>query len=389
MNPADNATVEPAEMKGGVRVARQAASSTGQDLGAFEKRRHRPMVMMQHAKRYERLVRVAVAIGLASAAVMAASVELKRGEDQTDVTVGGKPFTTYYFHKDVAKAFLMPLRTPSGVIVSRPFPVFNDVSMADRKLPGFEPHQRPLYFSHGDINGLDFWSEAVFNSASARPDAKQPAAPRPVRAYGHMTLMKLEEVKDGPDSGTIRARFSLEDSNNRVLGEETQTYTFRGDDRTRTIDCEYVFYALGNPIVFGDTKEGTFAVRLNAELSTPHDHMLNSRGAVGEPAIWGKPAEWVNYSGTVSGKTVGVVAFEHPSSFRHPTTWHARAYGLLAANPFAAREFTSDDKQDGSWTVPERKTITFRYRVVIYDGEFTPAQLADMYKQYAAGGGTH
>ena len=143
----------------------------------------------------ERLVRVAVAVGLASAGVMAATVELKRGEDRIEVMVGGKPFTTYYFLKDVAKAYLMPLRTPSGVIVSRPFPVFNDVSMADRKLPGFEPHQRPLYFGHGDIDGVDFWSEAVFSSAFAA-NAKQPAAPRPVRAHGHMTLIKLEEVKE-------------------------------------------------------------------------------------------------------------------------------------------------------------------------------------------------
>lgn len=338
----------------------------------------------QCKKRYQCLILLPVALGLAAAPLMAASVELKRGEDQIEVTIGGKPFTTYYFHKDVAKAYLMPLQTPSGVVVSRPFPLFNDVSMADRKLPGFEPHQRPLYFGHGDIDAVDLWSEAVFSSALARPDAKQPATPRPLRAHGHMTLVKLEEVQGGPDSGTIRARFNIEDPNNRVLAEETQTYIFRGDERTRIIDCEYVFYALGNPIVFGDTKEGTFAVRLNAELSTPHDHMLNSRGAVGEPAIWGKPADWVNYSGTVSGKTVGVVAFDHPSSFRHPTTWHARGYGLLAANPFAAREFTSDDKQDGSWTVPERKSITFRYRVVIYDGELTPAQLADMYKQYSA-----
>src|ERR1017187_4808938 len=126
------------------------------------------MRVKQYAKRYERVVRVAVAMGLASAAMMAASVELKRGEDQIEVTIGGKPFTTYYFHKDVAKAYLMPLRTPSGVIVSRPFPVFNDVSMADRKLPGFEPHQRPLYFDHGDIDGVDFWSEAVFSRAYGR-----------------------------------------------------------------------------------------------------------------------------------------------------------------------------------------------------------------------------
>ena len=327
----------------------------------------------------------AILVSVASATLMAASVELKRGEDQIEVLIGGKPFSTYYFHKEVVKPYLMPLRTPSGVIVSRPFPVFNDVSRADRSLPGFEPHQRPLYFDHGDIDGVDFWSEGVFSSAYGRASAApKQTNPATARARGQMRLIKIEEVQGGPDSGVIRARFALEDPNHRVLAEETQTYTFRGDARRNIIDCEYVVYAGANPVVFGDTKEGTFAVRLNAALSTPHDNMLNSKGAVGEPAIWGKPADWVNYSGTVSGKQVGVVAFDHPSSFRHPTTWHARAYGLLAANPFAAREFTNDEKQDGSWTVPERKSITFRYGVVIYDGEYTPAQLADMYKQYIA-----
>jgi len=329
--------------------------------------------------RCERVACGLLALGLASAAMAAAPVEMKRGADQIEVIIGGKPFTTYYFLKDVVKPYLMPLQTPAGVVVSRPFPVRNDVSMANPKDDSFEPHQRPLYFDHGDIDGVDFWSEAVFHSVYGRP-----ATPGPPRAYGHMSLVKLEEVKGGPESGTIRARFTLEDPNNRVLGEETQSYTFSGDDRTRVVDCEYVIYAGASPIVFGDTKEGTFGIRLGAELSAPHDHMLNSRGAMGEPAIWGKPADWVNYSGTVSGKAVGVVAFDHPSSFRHPTTWHARAYGLLAANPFAAREFTGDDKQDGSWAVPERKSIKFRYRVVIYDGEFTPAQLAQMYKAYAA-----
>lgn len=344
------------------------------------------MVMREQSTKYERLVRVVVATGLISTAAIAAPVELRPGQDRIQVVIGGKPFTTYYFLKDVAKPYLMPLQTPSGVVVSRPFPVANDISMADRKLPGFEPHQRPLYFDHGDIDGVDFWSEAAFSSAYGRRRRAQTNPPLARRAHGHMTLVKLEEVQGGPEAGTIRARFNLEDPNNRVLGQETQTYTFHGDDRTRSVDCEYIIYAGANAIVFGDTKEGTFAVRLNAELSTPHDHMLNSHGAVGEPAIWGKPADWVDYSGTVSGKTVGVVAFDHPSSFRHPTTWHARAYGLLAANPFAAREFTKDPNKDGSWTVPERKAITFRYRVVIYDGEFTPAQLADMYKAYAASG---
>jgi hypothetical protein len=93
----------------------------------------------------------------------------------------------------------------------------------------------------------------------------------------------------------------------------------------------------------------------------------------------------VNYSGVVSGKPVGIAVFDSPSSFRHPTTWHARAYGLLAANPFALREFTKDRNQDGSWTIPEGQSLKFRYRVLIYDGELTPAQLAEQYRQYAAG----
>jgi Family of unknown function (DUF6807) len=337
------------------------------------------------------LWRLAIVLAAVSAVAMAASVELKQGDGQIEIIIGGKAFATYYFHKDVAKPYLMPLRTPSGIVVSRPFPVFNDMSMADRSLPGFEPHQRPLYFDHGDINGVDFWSEAVFSGAygRSRNAKKRPQTNPAVRSHGHMRLVKLEQVEGGPEAGVISARFTLEDPNNRVLGEETQTYTFRGDQRRNIVDCNYVIYSGADPIVFGDTKEGTFAVRLNADLSTPHDHMLNSRGATGEPAIWGKPADWVDYSGRVDGKEVGVVAFDHPSSFRHPTTWHARAYGLLAANPFAAREFTGDAKQDGSWTLPERKSIGFRYGVVIYDGEYTPAELGEMYRQYVATAGHH
>ena len=138
------------------------------------------------------------------------------------------------------------------------------------------------------------------------------------------------------------------------------------------------------PITMGDTKEGTFGIRLGADLSEPLGHMINSQGAAGEKNIWGKPADWVNYFGTVSGQKVGIVVFDHPKSFRHPTTWHARGYGLLAANPFGAREFTRDPAKDGSWTIPEGKSLEFRYRVLIYDGELTPDQIAAAYKQYAA-----
>lgn len=307
-------------------------------------------------------------------ALQAAPVEMKRGDRKVEVIIGGQPFTTYEFSDVVAKPYLMPLRTASGIVISRGFPVVNSVTEADRKSRSFEPHQRPLYFDHGDIDGLNFWSEEAF-APYYHGHARQ--------AYGRMALVKLEDASGGADSGKVRARFNLLAPSGRVIAEETQTFDFRGDDRTRIIDCEFVVDANHGPVTFGDTKEGTFAVRLGPELSAPHDHMINSKGAHGEAEIWGKPADWVDYSGTVSGKQVGVAVFDSPKSFHHPTTWHARAYGLLAANPFGLREFTNDPMKDGSWTVPEGKSLTFRYRVVIYEGELTPERLAELYRQYS------
>ena len=269
----------------------------------------------------------------------------------------------------------MPLQTASGVIISRPFPVGNDASMGDRKASSFEPHQRPLYFAHGDIDGLNFWAESVF---------RRYYDGRSQEGFGHMADAKLEKVESGGEAGTMQAVFALEDPNNRVIGRERQSFTFRGDDHTRTIDCEFDLEADHGPIAIGDTKEGTFGIRLGADLSEPRGHMINSQGGRGEKEIWGKRANWVDYYGTSSGKQIGIAVFDHPMSFRHPTTWHARGYGLLAANPFGLREFTGDPNQDGSWAIPEGKSLRFRYRVVIYDGDLSPAELDKMYKEYAS-----
>jgi hypothetical protein len=224
------------------------------------------------------------------------------------------------------------------------------------------------------LDGLDFWQEPIFDKYYSDHGHQ---------AYGHMVLKTVEEAKSEGDKAQVRARFTLNDPANRVIGEETQSFTFRGDGQTRVIDCEFVLLATAGPLDIGDTKEGTFAIRLAPELSAPYDHMMNSNGAVGEKAIWGKPADWVDYSGTISGKPVGVAIFDSPGSFRHPTTWHARAYGLFAANPFGLREFSKDPMKDGSWTVPEGKSVTFRYRVLIHEGDFGPARISKEYRKYA------
>src|SRR3979409_592743 len=116
---------------------------------------------------------------------LTAAIEFTTAQSQIDVTIDGKAFTTYYFGPDAAKPYLMPLRTSTGQIVTRGFPVGNDVSGQPRG-PAFGPHQRPLYFGHGDIDGLDFWQEQVFDQYY-RDHGHQ--------AYGHMTLKNPPEVR--------------------------------------------------------------------------------------------------------------------------------------------------------------------------------------------------
>jgi hypothetical protein len=181
----------------------------------------------------------------------------------------------------------------------------------------------------------------------------------------------------------VKAEFSLRDPSEREIGEMSQTFGFSGDKETRIIDCAFVMRATAGPIVMGDTKEGAFGIRLSAELSGPAVQINNSNGAEGEKQIWGKTANWVNYNGSIDGKPVGVAVFDHPASFRHPTTWHARAYGLFAANPFGLRAFTRDPKQDGSWTIDEGKSLLFRYRVLIHDSAFSSDSLNRQYQTYS------
>jgi hypothetical protein len=196
---------------------------------------------------------------------------------------------------------------------------------------------------------------------------------------------KLEDMQSGPESGTLKADFDLTDPSGRVIADQIESFAFGGDQSARWIDCEFTVVANhGSDVVMGDTKEGSFAIRLANELSTPPGHMVNSAGAEGEKDVWGKPADWVNIDGTIGGEDLGIAIFDSPKSFRHPTTWMARGYGLLAANPFGWREFEKDPSKDGSWTIQEGKSITFRYRVFIHHGDYRQAKVAEAYQAYAA-----
>ena len=301
------------------------------------------------------------------------SVALARHGSEVEISIGGRPFTAYHFDSAQAKPYFQPLRTATGIVVTRDFPTGNVVPEEHQRDRSLEPHQRPMYFAHGDINGFNFWAEEAFSRFYGRQ-----AMP-----YGRTVFRTLTEIKSGRDAGVLRAAFDLDGSGAGAIGSETQEFTFAGDASTRTIDCVFTLRADRGPLTINDTKEGTFAIRVAPELNSPPGRMVNSRGGQGEPEIWGKPAEWVDYDGTIGGETVGIAIFDSPRNFRHPTTWHARAYGLFSVNPFGLRAFTGDAKQDGSYRIPAGESLTLRYRVLIHDGDYQHAHVADAYGQYA------
>ncbi len=308
------------------------------------------------------------------------TVKLTRHGNQVDVSIGGKPFTTYYFGPESPKPYLHPLRSAQGTIVTRGYPMVKDIPGESHD----HPHHRAMFFAHGDINGIDFWGEKVESRKQQTAGGKYYATSEEL-PKGRTVFRKIEEIKSGPDFATLKADFSLIGPDGKGIASETQEYVFRGDASTRTIDCTFTITANYGPVKMGDTKEGTFAIRVAHDLTGSKARMLNSNGKVGEKEIWGKRADWVDYSGAVKGEKLGITIFDNPQNLRHPTTWHARDYGLFAVNPFGEHDFYHDPKRDGSYTIAAGQSLTLRYGVLIHHGDWTAAQLNEAYREYAAG----
>jgi hypothetical protein len=146
--------------------------------------------------------------------------------------------------------------------------------------------------------------------------------------------------------------------------------------------------ASNGDLVFGDSKEGAFGLRVPATMAVDAKEggrILNSAGQTDEQA-WGRAAEWVDYHGPVDGKPAGIAVFSMPDSFRHPTRWHVRTYGLFAANPIGQKEFPADDIAQGEVTLKRGSTLRLHYRVLFYNGELANDQIADIYKAYSKDG---
>jgi hypothetical protein len=295
----------------------------------------------------------------------AGQVKITPAQNRIAVEIDGQPFGDFIYDSEAYKPYLWPMRSASGKMVLRQFPmVKNSVGETHD-----HPHHRGLWFAHGDVNGYDFWGSDILN----KPGPKE----------GKIVVTKVLATKSGKKSGTLKALLDWKDHGGKTLIEETRTMTFYSDPALRIVDVDLTLDPK-EKVVFGDTKEGTFGLRLAAPLQEQKGtgRMVNAQGAETEKNVWGQPSEWVDYSGTLDGEKLGIAIFDHPQNPRHPVRWHARAYGLFAANPFGLAEFERDKSKNGAMTVGPGQKLRFRYRVVIHSGDTKSADIAGLYKQW-------
>jgi len=320
-------------------------------------------------------------IVLTATAAAYPKVEFRPSTGAIDVFVDGKPFTSYVHKIDPAKPMaaegilltkpvLFPLRTPSGITVTRGWP-FERIEGERQD----HPHHIGLYFTYDQINGSNFWN----NSKNSLPAIK------------HIRADMTTDVKGNPALATVM-NWTGKD-NKSLLIEKRLTSFIPGPDQ-HIIDIDIELQAVADRVQFGDTKEGMFAIRLAQWLTENADSRyqlgtgsyLNCHGDENEKGVWGKRAEWVRIQGDKDGKTVGIAILNHPSSTNYPTYWHARGYGAFSANPLGQYAFQKSHKVENpkpfNLTLTKGERASFKFRVIIYDGSRTKQQLDNEFKNY-------
>lgn len=312
------------------------------------------------------------AAGTVSRAASANAVSLTKSEDRVRVELGGQLFTEYIF-KGAPRPYLFPIIAADGTQLNRDYPMKNDTEGEERD----HPHHRSLWFTHGAVNGIDFWLEGP--------------------TKGNIVSQSVE-TSTANGVGTIRARNNwVTATGEPVLSDET-TIRFRTVPGGRLLDYEVTLKAsAGKEVVFGDTKEGSMAMRVAQWMTAPHafakqpgktQGMIVNDSGKRQTEAWGKPSKWVDYFGPKDGKTYGVAMFDHPSNPRHPTWWHVRDYGLFAANPFGQKDFEPEQKHaagKGNLIIPAGGSTTFRWRFYFHMGDEKAGKVAEQYAEYAAG----
>ena len=310
-------------------------------------------------------------------------------EGRVDIMVDGRLFTSYIHPQTIKKPVLYPVLTSSGIPVTRGFPL--DPKPWERV---DHPHHIGIWLNHGDVNDLDFWN----NSDSVPPDQRM--------HYGTIVHRSVKFTESGDQSGFLEVEADWKRPDNRTLIQENTRFYFSGAEHIRTIDRLTTLTASDLDVLFKDSKEGVLGIRVIRELEQPADEPLellndslvpvmvnpgddhlskglytSSEGLTGD-AVWGTRARWVKLASTYENEPIGIIIMDHPENPDHPTHWHARGYGLFAANPFGNKMFT-DGHETLNFFLESGKNVELKYRIIIYDGnEPGTGDIEEMYEEF-------
>lgn len=290
-------------------------------------------------------------------------------ENKIDVLVNNKPFTSFLYPDTLEKPVLYPVQAADGKMVTRGFPLNPQPGE-----PTDHPHHLGIWFTYENVNGLDFW-----NNSYAIPKDKK-------HLYGWIRTDRIISTSDGK-KGTIVYHANWTDQEKNILLEETTELTFSGTEHLRIIDRKTTLKA-DTIVNFNDAKDGLYGMRLAHALQIPDNkdkefkddkgnvtivkgekdaiangNYLTSEGKTGDDA-WSTRGRWCKVYGKMGNDSVSIAIIDHPGNPNYPTFWHARGYGLFAANPLGEKIFT-DGKSSKNLRLKKGESVTFRYRIVI------------------------
>lgn len=318
-------------------------------------------------------------------------IDLKANEveKKVDVLVDGELFTSYIYPDNIKKPVLWPVMSPDGNVLTRSYPMVNKAG--DRT---DHPHHVGVWLNYGDVNGLDFW-----NNSEAIPSEEKDK-------YGTIYHQSIEKAESGKGTATLVTKSLWKSPDDEVMLEEETTFDFMAMDDVRIIDRTTTLTAMIDEVKFTDNKEGMFAIRVARELELPSDkptELMDSHGVVtkvekmdntnvkgnyrssegiegGE--VWGTRAKWMKLSSEINGEPVSLVIIDHPANTGYPTYWHARDYGLFAANTLGQKVF-SEGKEELNFSLKKGDSVTFKYRLVVAGENLTDDQINTMTEEYA------
>ena len=310
-------------------------------------------------------MRLAVAIlsvsvlGFVLAPSVNAEVGMKKTDKDVEVTLDGQPFATYIFNAGF-KPIIWPIIGPTGKEMTRAWPLRN--GRGRTKETGSRASKVVLVRSWQRQ-----WHRFLGRDREAAREAGADGAGQGRRRQGR---------HDRHQERLARPR-------RQALAQRRAHVRFGGDKDSRQIDFDVTVTAVADQVTFGDTKEGSFGLRdrrVDAGRTKTGGKIITSEGLEDDKA-WGKPAAWVDYHGPVQGETLGIAILNHPSSFRYPTHWHVRTYGLFAANPWGLHDFTNG-KEHSDYTMKKGDSFTLRYRVIFHKGTEKDGKIAEAFANY-------